>query len=405
MNKQKRKALIIGCGIAGPTVALFLKRADIDSEIYETRTMAEGYSLSLSSNGVEVLKMLSLDCAAFAEGSAVTRWIAWNGRGKRLGESVLAGPGAKSIFIKRVPLGAILSDEAERQGIKIERGKKLQNIELTKTGGMVAAFQDGSTASGDLLIGCDGVHSQTRQFVDPAVRPVYRGMINTGGYTQGVKAPSTPETSNFIFGKNAFFGYHMSPSGFIYWFVNIVQAEEPTREALQAVSDAQRRQMLLDLFRDDQPFIRQIIQAAETTFPEFLSYTLPTQPKSWHKGPVVLVGDAAHAISPSSGNGASMVLEDAVVLARCLRDIPELEQAFATYEQLRRERTEKVYEVGERSDSGKFLTSPLQRLYRDLTTPIFLKLFANPKASEWIYSYSVDWDTPVTSAHHSFVNP
>jgi 2-polyprenyl-6-methoxyphenol hydroxylase-like FAD-dependent oxidoreductase len=400
MNRQKRKALIIGCGIAGPTVALFLRRAGIEAEIYETRTTAEGYSLSLSSNGVAVLKILSLDGAAFAEGSAVTKWIAWNGNGKRLGESVLAAPGAKSIFIKRVPLGAILSDEAERQGIKIERDKRLQKVESINNDNVVATFQDGATASGNLLIGCDGVHSQTRQFVDPAVRPVYRGLVNTGGYTHGVNVPSIPETTNFIFGKKAFFGYHVSPSGYIYWFVNIVQAEEPTREALQVSTDAERRQRLLRLFRDDQPFIGQIIQAAETTFPDFLSYTLPTHPKSWHRGPVVLVGDAAHAISPSSGNGASMALEDAVFLAKCLRDIPELEHAFATYEQLRRERTEKVYEVGERGDSAKFLTSPLQRLYRDLTTPIFLKLFANPKASEWIYSYSVDWDTPVTSAHH-----
>lgn len=325
MNKQKRKALIIGCGIAGPAVALFLKRAGIDAEIFETRTVAEGYSLSLSSNGVAVLKMLSLDGAAFSEGSAVNKWVAWNGKGKRLGEGVLAGPGAKSIFIKRVPLGEILSNEVERQGIKIERGKRLQNIEVMKTGGVVATFQDGSTAGDDLLIGCDGVHSQTRQFIDPNVRSVYTGLINTGGYTQGVKAPSTPETSNFIFGTHALFGYHMSPSGYIYWFVNYVHREEPTREELQASTDEERRQHLLKLFRDDQPFLGHIIEASETIFPDFLSYTLPTQPKSWHKGPVVLVGDAAHAISPSSGNGASMALEDAVVVARCLRDIPDFE--------------------------------------------------------------------------------
>ena len=90
-----------------------------------------------------------------------------------------------------------------------------------------------------------------------------------------------------------------------------------------------------------------------------------------------------------------MALEDAAVLARCLRDIPDLEQAFVTYEQLRRERTKKMFEVGERGDSGKFVTRPIQQWFRDLTTPIFLKLFANPKASDWMYSYRVDWDAPV----------
>jgi 2-polyprenyl-6-methoxyphenol hydroxylase-like FAD-dependent oxidoreductase len=89
-----------------------------------------------------------------------------------------------------------------------------------------------------------------------------------------------------------------------------------------------------------------------------------------------------------------MALEDAVVLAKCLRDIPNIEQTFGTYERLRRERTAKMFEFGQRGDSGKYVTGPLQQWFRDLTTPIFLKLFANPKASEWIYSYRIDWDEP-----------
>jgi 2-polyprenyl-6-methoxyphenol hydroxylase-like FAD-dependent oxidoreductase len=241
--------------------------------------------------------MLSLDEPAFAEGSAVSNWSMWNGKGKLLGGGLFTADGIKSVFIKRVPLGVILSEEAERQGIAVERGKKLQNIEVTSMGSVVATFQDGATASGDLLIGCDGVHSRTRQFVDPATRPMYSGLINTGGYTRGVKLPPTPETSHFIFGKRAFFGYHASASGYIYWFANCVQAEEPAREIVEAGTNEERRQRLLELFRDDQPFIREIIRAAETIFPDFPTYTLPTQPAVWHKGPIALLGDAVHAIS------------------------------------------------------------------------------------------------------------
>ena len=96
-----------------------------------------------------------------------------------------------------------------------------------------------------------------------------------------------------------------------------------------------------------------------------------------------------------------MALEDAAMLAKCLRDIPDMEQAFVTYEHLRRERTVKMYEVGERGDSGKYVTQPIQQWFRDIMTPIFLKLFANPKASDWMYSYRVNWNTkvePVASA-------
>jgi 2-polyprenyl-6-methoxyphenol hydroxylase-like FAD-dependent oxidoreductase len=399
MNSRPKKALIIGCGVAGPALALFLKRAGIEAEIYEARTTLEGFSLSLSCNGIAVLQELGLAHAAFAEGSAVTKWMMWNGKGKHLGGGVLASGDLKSVFIKRVPLGTIITDEAERQGIKIMRGKKLQSIEESNTGDVIATFQDGTSARGDLLIGCDGVHSHTRQLIDPTFpRAIYTGLINSGGYTSGVKVSSPPETIHFTFCKRAFFGYHVSSNGYIYWFTNSPQEQEPARNAFDGITDEERRRQMLETYRDDQPIIREIIQRAETTFSYFPSYALPTQPASWHKGSVVLLGDAAHAISSSSGQGASMALEDAAILAKCLRDIPNLDQAFTTYEHFRRERTTKMFEVGKNGDSGKYAIRPMQQWFRDLTTPIFLKLFANPKASDWMFSYRVNWDTKVSPA-------
>ena len=395
---QQRKALIIGCGIAGPALALFLQRAGITSEIYEARTKLDGYSLTLSSNGVAVLQELGLDAAAFAEGAAVTRFRMWNGRGKSLGGGVLAGAGLKSVFIKRVPLGEIMTRAAEQQGIAIFRGKKLRDIKTTSQDGVIASFEDGSSASGDFLVGCDGVHSRTRQLLYPdfpAAR--YTGLINSGGYTANMPLDTEPETMHFIAGKRAFFGYQISNNGYTYWFTNQPRPAEPVRGEFDNIDPAEQKQALLDLYQDDQPIIRQIIQNAESIFPYFLSYALPKQPESWHQGPVVLLGDAVHAIAPSSGQGASMALEDAGILAKCLRDIPQLEQAFSTFEQLRRARTRKMYQAGQQGDSGKHATTAGQQWFRDLTTPFFLKLFANAKAADWMYSYRVNWDQPLSS--------
>src|SRR2546423_15564687 len=86
MQNQTRKALIIGCGIAGPALALFLKRAGIEAEIYEAREQPEGFSLTLASNGVAVLKELGLDQAARAEGSAVSTSVSKTGKKKVLGQ-------------------------------------------------------------------------------------------------------------------------------------------------------------------------------------------------------------------------------------------------------------------------------------------------------------------------------
>lgn len=398
MQKAPKKALIIGAGIGGTALALFLKRAGIKSEIYEAREQPEGFSLTLASNGVAVLKELGLDHAVMAGGSAVSNSMTLTGKNKRLGEIAIAGDGLKSVFIKRVPLGMIISEEAERQGMKITRGKRLQNIESTGQG-VVATFQDGTSASGDLLIGCDGVHSRTRQFVDPAFPgAVYTGLINSGGYTSGMKLFSAPETIQFVFCKRAFFGYHINPTtGYVYWFTNWPHEQEPARDEFDSMTDAGRRQEMLMKYAGELPIIQEIIEKADETFPYFLSYTLPKQPKVWHRGSVVLMGDAAHAISPSSGQGASMALEDAEILVKCLRDVPDLEQAFTTYEHLRRERTTKIYQIGANGDLGKHKVKSLDVWFRDLTMPIFLKLFANEKASRWIYSYRVDWEAPVVA--------
>lgn len=395
MSDRKKKALIIGCGLAGPALAVFLQRAGIEAEIYETRTTPEGYALSLASNGVRVLKLLGVAEAAEAFASPIADSVMWNGKGRRLAAMPLAGLGEKSLFLKRVEFGQLLSDLAERQGIPIARGKKLQNIEQTGGEGVVATFQDGTQASGDLLIGCDGVHSRTRQLIDPAFPgATYTGLMNTGGYTQGVKFNPTPGRFHFVFGKRAFFGYHVYDSGEGCWFVNYTQAEEPAKGATLGAASAEWRRHLLDLFPGELPIIHQMIEATQVIFPDFPTYILP-KPPLWHKGSVALIADAAHAISSSSGQGASMALEDALIMAKCLRDIPETEQAFATFEHLRRERVAKMLELGIRGDQGKFSKGPMQIWMRDMMTSFFLTLFANPKSLDWIYSYPLEWDTGI----------
>jgi len=100
------------------------------------------------------------------------------------------------------------------------------------------------------------------------------------------------------------------------------------------VSDEWQERML-DLFRGDLPLISEMIRGTEGPIIGYPIYDISTQP-IWHKGPVVLVGDAIHAVSPGAGQGASLAVEDAIVLAKCLRDGEDHALAFATYERLRR---------------------------------------------------------------------
>ena len=83
------------------------------------------------------------------------------------------------------------------------------------------------------------------------------------------------------------------------------------------------------------------------------------------------------------------------LLAKCLRDSSTLEQAFSRYVGLRRERVEKTAVWARRFGNGKAVTNPIGVWMRDLMMPFFLKFSANPAALDWVYEYSIDWETPM----------
>lgn len=396
-----KKALIIGCGIAGPAVALFLQRAGITAEIYEARSAADDYAglfLTVATNGMAVLQTLGLQDLVQAEGFPTPRLVIWNSSGKQLGEVAVGTPantGAVSVTIKRGVLQRILREAVLRQGITVAFGKQLQTIAVTDAQGVVATFADGTTAAGDFLIGCDGIHSRVRQIVDPAAPPpTYTGLLSGGGFAHSATLSPTPETMHMIFGQRAFFGYLVKPNGEIYWFENHEQRGDPTRATMTALGSAAWQQKLLALHAADQPLIREIILATHDEIGMYPIYDIPTLPR-WRQGPVVLLGDAAHATSPSAGQGAALALEDALVLAQCVRDIPQPAAAFAAYEQRRRKRAEQVVNYSRARGSNKALTNPVARWLRDLTMPFILRHFAKPSALAWLYNYEVDWNQRV----------
>jgi 2-polyprenyl-6-methoxyphenol hydroxylase-like FAD-dependent oxidoreductase len=401
VNSAKRKALIIGGGIAGPVTALLLQRAGIEAEIYEARDTPGDYASSwliLASNGLNVLKTLGLDAPVAAEGSPIPLMLLSSGKGKRLGtlpNGARPEVGAPSLVVKRGVLNRILREEALRRGIKVAFGKQLRTLEMGVEPGALATFADGSTAAGDILIGGDGLHSRTRQLINPAAPlPAYTGMMSAGGFTQSGRLPPTPDTLHLVFGKRAFIGYHVSASGECSWFVTFPQALESApaggnERGNERGSDVWRERTL-SLLHGEQPLLTEMIGATEriTGYP---IYDIATQPV-WHKESSVLVGDALHAVSPTAGQGASLAMEDAIVLAQCLRDLPERELALPTYERLRRERVERVVQYGHSLGSWRPMTSPIQGWFWERLTPLFLKRSANPTALDWLYSYQVDWN-------------
>jgi 2-polyprenyl-6-methoxyphenol hydroxylase-like FAD-dependent oxidoreductase len=113
----------------------------------------------------------------------------------------------------------------------------------------------------------------------------------------------------------------------------------------------------------------------------------------------VLIGDAAHAVSPNAGQGASMALEDAMYLARLLRDGDDYEEVFARFEQDRKPRVERIVAEGRRRGTDKQIVGPVQARIRELMIAVFVNLFG-PRGDDWLHSYRVDWTADVPVGDH-----
>ncbi|GAA3397484.1 FAD-dependent oxidoreductase [Cryptosporangium minutisporangium] len=389
-------ALVIGGGVAGAAAAIALRRAGLDATIYERHPdVADdvGLFLTFAGNGMDALRVLGAAEPVEAAAFPTPRMVMRSGTGRVLGRMAHGAEGATSRTIRRADLYRALRDEAVRRGVPVEYGKSLVGVEQTPDG-VRARFADGSEAQGDLLVGCDGLHSLTRTVIDPdAPAPRYVPVLNTGGYARGVEVDAEPGTFTMVFGKRAFFGYVPAPNGEVWWFANPPYPTPPTAAELAEIATGDAwRQRLLDLFAGDRSPAVALIEASTNPMTGWATYDLRAVP-NWYRGRVVLAGDAAHATAPSSGQGASMAIEDAVVLAKCLRDLPDVADAFATYVALRRPRVERVVAAGARTSSMK-AAGPVGRVLRDAMMPVFLRLASRSMNNDWMYRYHVDWDTP-----------
>ena len=178
------------------------------------------------------------------------------------------------------------------------------------------------------------------------------------------------------------------------WFVNVPR-EAVGRDERARTSDRQWQDQLVGLLQDDAGPAAELVRTGRLELAGDSTHDLGHVP-TWHRGRAVLVGDAAHAPSPSSGQGASLALEDAVVLAGALRD-HEPSAAFAAYEAARRPRVERVVRAGARTSSAK-IPGRLGTAVRDAGMRIAFRWFVTDRSTAWMTDHRVELDAPVAAA-------
>ncbi len=388
------KALIVGGGIAGPATALALQQVGIEPVLLEAWPKSDGEVgsyFTIAPNGLHALDLIGARTIATEVGFPSERNVMVGATGSVLGSMSLGSPlpdGTVALTMKRSRLGLALADEAERRGIEVRYSSRVVDIE-SRADGVTVSLADGSTVDGDLLVGADGVHSLVRRKIDPDAAPArYVGLTNFGGITEASPlAASLPARQwHFVFGSQAFFGAHPTPAGDVVWFVNLPRDPISQRER-EGTSMTEWKDRLEQCMATDAGPAAELIRTGRLELWADNTHDLG-HVKHWHRERMVVVGDAAHAPSPSSGQGASMAIEDAVVLATRLRDTATVEEAFAAYDSARRKRVEKIVAVGARSSSSK-IPGRVGRLVRDAMMRLVFRYVVTEKSSEWISGYRV----------------
>jgi 2-polyprenyl-6-methoxyphenol hydroxylase-like FAD-dependent oxidoreductase len=355
------KALIFGAGPAGLVTALRLKQAlGIEPVVYEIRSEPTtlGGAVQLPPNGLRLIEQLGLSKAILARGFSSGRLQLHSMQGRVLADwdrtdGTRKAPDHGFLRILRNDLLHVLLEAVQDHGIVIHYSKSLTRVDETDAD-VIVTFSDGSTDSGDILLGCDGIHSAVRSLlIDPDAKPEYSGVANMFGLL-----PVSAQELGIDPALHATITPHglvaVSPytetADHLYWFFSrsVPIPESGSRDGWEAVSKHEVdgfKGTLLDILADAtgewNDKLRKII--CDTDRVKFYPiYKMPPNCK-WSSKRSLLLGDAAHAMQPHIGQGTSMALEDAFYLSRVLEEPGRsLTEALQIYEAVRRPRVERI---------------------------------------------------------------
>ncbi|MFJ8210378.1 FAD-dependent monooxygenase [Streptomyces sp. NPDC096033] len=367
MTKQtdRRKALVLGAGIGGLTAAIALREAGLDVEVHERagELRAAGSGLSVMSNAVGALNSLGVGIDLEKRGEALRSYQVKTATGRLIREfpfpEIISRLGVPSVLITRADLQQSLLEAAE--GIPIRLGAAATGFETDGVpgGGVRLSFEDGSTAEGDVLIGADGFHSVVRRQLVGLEDSQDSGYVCWLAVVPFSHPRFTPGSVTHFWGSGKRFGLVDMGGGRLYWWGTKNMPAELSRDWKGGKAE------ILHCYEGWADEVRQAVIAT----PEESIIAVPSRDRAflerWGRGPVTLLGDAAHPMLTSLGQGSGMAIEDAVVLGRALRGASDLPRALRRYEDERRERTRGMVAASRGISTFEQSEDPIRRPVRD----------------------------------------
>jgi FAD-dependent urate hydroxylase len=343
------RILVVGAGLAGLALARALRQAGLDPEVVDRAAAfgEVGAGIYLPANAARALGALGLEEAVAARAATISHQQFRNHRGRLLAEVDLPrfwGRLGPCLALHRAELHAVLAD-----GVPVRLGCGVRALERVE-GPVEVDFDDGRQAAYDLVVGADGLRSTVRRLaVDPRP-PTPAGQLSWRWVTAG---PPSATAWSVLLGRRASFLTIPIGGGRVYCYADVLArpgagdgADPLGRLRERLAGFAAPVPELLDRLPDPGDLhVAPIEQVAE---------------ERWGRGAVVLIGDAAHAMSPNMAQGAALAFEDALVLAASLGQAGSLADALAAFAARRRPRTRWARAQTQRRDRTRNLPPPLR---------------------------------------------
>ncbi|PIG91108.1 FAD-dependent monooxygenase [Gloeocapsopsis sp. IPPAS B-1203] len=363
------KIIIIGGGIGGAATALALHRAGFDFTVYErSQQLREvGAGIALWANATHILQNLGLLNNAMQVGCLTTNYQFNSQHGKELVNIAVDNFELPVIGIHRAELHQLLWQNVPRE--KFILGETFERFERSESE-VCAYFKSGLSVTGDALIGADGLRSRVRTSLLGDQPLTYRNFKTWRGLTDYIPSRYRPGYIQEFLGRGKGFGFMMLGKGKMYWYA---AAYAPEAQPDAAIG---RKQELERMYQDWFPSIPELIAATEEA--NILTTDLYDRPpiQPWSQQNITLLGDAAHPMLPTMGQGACTALEDAYVIAKCLQASDPI-TAFQNYESLRFERTKAIVVQSLRSSKMGELTHPLAVGFRNTFMKVMSSAISN----------------------------
>ncbi|CAL1707693.1 unnamed protein product [Somion occarium] len=326
MPELGTKVIIVGCAIAGPVLAMFLLGQGYVPVVYERLdALTEGgVSLMLQPNGLRVLAQIP-GLEESLEGGAIARIlfesVVPEDKGV-LSESYVLGKlkeelGFGLLGVARSSFHRKLVEAAEQRGIKIIWGHQLIDLEQHEDH-VTVTFQNGNTDTASFVVGCDGLHSNTRICLFGKEQADFTGLVQIGGASPAPPGrPFELPTMLSVFGNGEhFIAYAVSDNRYSWAGT---RREPEAKETWKAMDkDAQEDFKKNSSYSSWGAGVGDLVRNAD----KVVKYGLYDRPEltTWHSGRVILIGDAAHPTSPHLGQGANQAFEDVALLSKLLKE-------------------------------------------------------------------------------------